>query len=198
MPEYRRRLPHIHPGDVHLFITSRLHGSMPAKPGPIIYPTPGRAFAAQDRILDQRSSGPLWLKDHRIGDLVSQAFLIGETERNFYRLAAWVVMPSRVHMLIRPLVPVSTTMRWLKGSTARTANRILDRTGKPFWQDESWDHCLRTPRQIDRVAAYIENNPVSPGLVSVAQDWLWSSAGWQAKLPAPQPSQNNQFAIAIA
>jgi len=186
MPEYRRRLPHIHLCDTHLFITWRLWGSLPARSGPIIYATPGQAFAAQDRILDRRSSGPLWLKDARIAGVVSHAILYGDCNRNFYRLYAWVVMPNHVHLLIRPLVPIPVMMRWLKGSTARSANRTLCRTGQPFWQDESWDHYLRTPRQIYRTAAYIEQNPVSAGLICSNELWPWSSAGRQAKAPAPQ------------
>jgi len=186
MPEYRRRLPHIHPGDSHLFVTWRLWGSLPAKPGPIIYATPGHAFAAQDRILDKRSSGPRWLRDPRIAKLVSQAILIGDHERDFYRLGAWVVMPNHVHLLILPLAPIPVITRWLKGSTARAANLILGRTGQPFWQDESWDHYLRKLKQIDKVAPYIEKNPVSAGLAGASENWAWSSAGWQAEPPAPQ------------
>ena len=94
-------------------------------------------------------------------------------------------MPNHVHLLILPQVPVAVLRRWLKGSTAREANRILGRTGQPFWQDESYDHSLRQRSQIDRTVTYIEQNPVPAGLVGSAERWLWSSAGWQAKPPAP-------------
>jgi REP element-mobilizing transposase RayT len=76
-------------------------------------------------------------------------------------------------------------MKWLKGSTARRANQILNRAGKPFWRDESYAHYLRHQGQIDRTTFYIEHNPVSAGLVRFPEDWLRSSAGWQAKTPAP-------------
>ncbi len=64
------------------------------------------------------------------------------------RTAFMGVMPYHVHLLILPQVSVAVLMRWLKGSTARSANRILGRTGQPFWQDESFDHYLRSPKQI--------------------------------------------------
>jgi REP element-mobilizing transposase RayT len=185
MPEYRRKLPHFHPNDAHLFLTWRLWGSLPARKDCTIYPTRGLAFAAQDRVLDRRASGPRWLRDTRIADLVARSILIGDCERHFYRLAAWVVMPNHAHVLIRHLVPVPVLMRWLKGSTARSANGILGRTGLPFWQDESWDHYLRRSSQIERTTAYIEENPVAAGLVCTPECWRWSSAGWQAKPPAP-------------
>jgi len=126
-----------------------------------------------------------WLRYPAIGDLMAEAIVIGQDERQFYELCAWLVMPNHVHLLILPAAPAAVLMRWLKGSTARQANQILGRTGRPFWQDESFDHYLRRPDQVSRTAAYIEQNPVCAGLVRSAEDWRWSSAGWQAKPPAP-------------
>ena len=62
-------------------------------------------------------------------------------------------MPNHVHLLILPKAPVPVLMRWLKGSTARGAHRILGRTGQPFWQDESYDHYLRNSRQVNQTIA---------------------------------------------
>ena len=180
MSEYRRRLPHLHPEDAYLFLTWRLWGSLPSRKDCALYPSSGHAFAARDRILDRSSSGPLWLRDSRVADLVAEAILIGEVERHFYELYAWVVMPNHVHLLILPRVAVSALMRWLKGSTARRANIILLRTGQPFWQDESYDHYLRDAARMGKTIDYIENNPVTAGLVDSAERWRWSSAGWPA------------------
>ena len=177
MSEYRRRLPHFQPNDAYLFLTWRLWVSLPGKVDLSVYSTPGHAFIAHDRALDRRASGPLWLMDSRIADLVAQAILIGEGERHFYQLCAWVVMPNHVHLLILAGVQVRVLMRWLKGSTARSANWILGRTGQRFWQDESYDHYLRRSNQVHRTVAYIEGNPVAAGLVFSAEHWPWSSAG---------------------
>ena len=190
MPEYRRKLPHFHPEDAHLFLTWRLWGSLPRPGLRAPFPTAGHAFVDQDRSLDRASSGLRWLQDARVADLVAEAIMVGEKERRFYDLGAWVVMPNHVHLLILPRVPVPPLMRWLKGSTARSANQVLGQTGQPFWQDESWDHYLRRSSQIGRVAAYIEGNPVSAGLVRSAEAWRWSSASWQAQPPAPPHSPN--------
>lgn len=81
-------------------------------------------------------------------------------------------MPNHVHLLILPKIAAPKIMRWLKGSTARTANQLLGRTGLPFWQDESYDHWVRGPKEFGGIIGYIEENPVSAGLV----DWRWSSA----------------------
>ena len=87
-------------------------------------------------------------------------------------------MPNHVHLLIQPLAPVSVLMRWLKGSTARWANQVLNRTGHPFWQEESWDHYVTTAKALARIISCMEANPVSAGLVQSPELWRWSSAGW--------------------
>ena len=84
-------------------------------------------------------------------------------------------MPNHVHILIRPQTATSSITRWLKGSTARKANLILDRTGEPFWQDESYDRWVRNEGEWSRIVRYIEYNPVAAGFVQTPEQWLWSS-----------------------
>ena len=138
-----------------------------------------------DRALDRQTRGPLWLSDARVACSLAQAIRIGETERKFYELHAWAVMPNHVHLLIVPKMPLPVITRWLKGSTARKANLLLGRTGRPFWQDESFDHWVRSQKEFARIVAYIEHNPVKAGFVESPHLWPWSSATGQAKPPAP-------------
>jgi REP element-mobilizing transposase RayT len=173
MAEYRRRLPHFHPDGEHLFVTWRLHGSLPEVPK-VIYATPGHAFAVEDCVL-ARSHGRLWLSDARVARQVVDAIRTGESRKR-YELHAWVVMPNHVHMLILPHVPLPQITHWIKGRTAREANLLLERTGEPFWQHESWDHWVRDEREFQRIVAYIEQNPVSAGLAGTPEGWPWSSA----------------------
>ena len=91
-------------------------------------------------------------------------------------------MANHVHLLVRPRVSPSRFLQTLKGYTAREANRLLGRTGQPFWQAESYDHSVRDDRESDRIKAYIENNPVKAGLVANAEDYLWSSAARKAEM----------------
>ena len=84
-------------------------------------------------------------------------------------------MPDPVHALLRPFVPVSRIMRWLKGSTARRANQLLGRTGKRFWQGESYDHWVRDERESEQIIHDIERNPVTAGLAESIGEWPWSS-----------------------
>ena len=79
-----------------------------------------------------------------------------------------------------PRVRPSRFLQTLKGYTAREANRLLGRTGQPFWQAESYDHAVRDDRESDRIKAYIED-PVKAGLVANVEDYLWSSAARKAE-----------------
>ena len=56
------------------------------------------------------------------------------------------------------------------------ANRILGRTGMPFWQEESFDHWLRSEEELQEAIEYVEGNPVKAGLVETKEQWAWSSA----------------------
>jgi hypothetical protein len=99
MPEYRRRLPHFHPDGAYLFLTWRLWRSLPAKPDMSEHLTPGHAFVVHDRLLHQSVHGFRWLQEPRIAELVAETLIIGDCQRHFYQLLAWVVMPNHVHLL---------------------------------------------------------------------------------------------------
>jgi REP element-mobilizing transposase RayT len=189
---YRRKLPHWHEElseDAFLFVTWRLTGSLPRThiehAAECASKSTGQAFVALDRIADRALFGPVWLKDSRVAGMVAASLLHGDQARGMYHLRAWVIMANHVHLVLRPKVELAAITRWLKGSTARKANLILGRTGQPFWQDESFDHRVRKEAELERIVRYVEQNPVAAGLVANSRDWLWSSAGWQAKAPAP-------------
>ena len=120
-----------------------------------------------------------------IADLIAETIQIGQSQRHFYELTAWALMPNHVHLLILPNVPVPVIMRWLKGLTARRANLLLRRTGQLFWQDESFDHRVRDDAELERLVRYVEDNPVSAGLAANPRDWAWSSARLAAESACP-------------
>jgi len=184
MSYHERWLPHYYPPNAILFLTWRLFGSLPHFCTSV---NPGKAFAENDRALDTAKDGPLWLKDQRVADLVAAALNQGEMEYRLYERFAWVIMPNHVHVVMRPARPLPVVMRWIKGSTARTANMILNRTGNPFWQYETYDHCVRTNDELNRINRYVERNPVRAGLTPAIEDWRWSSAS-AGRRPTPRDS----------
>jgi len=142
----------------------------------------GKAFIWMDRHLDCASTGPFFVRQPTVARLVVDSLYRG-VALGHYDLGAFVVMANPVHILLLPKISPSRLLQSMKGFTARQANLILNRTGKPFWQAESYDHWVRDEPEYFRIAAYIENNPVKAGLVERAEDFSWSSANANDRRP---------------
>ncbi len=178
MTYYARNMPHWQPEGRTIFLTWRLCGSLPAEFAHDLRKLkeqPGRQFSAADVKLDAAATGPRWLGEPEIAGYAEAAIRRG-AELGQYVLHAYVVMPNHVHILLDPVAPLPRITNGIKGVSARDANRALRRTGRAFWQDESFDHWIRTGAQCERIRNYIEQNPVKAGLVARAELWKWSSA----------------------
>ena len=192
MTFYRRNLPHWHPEGKSIFITWRLYGSLPASvlkknrtgrnacatnPSEVApEDSPGREFVRLDAALDSAKRGPLWLASPEFAAYAEYPIVHG-ADLGRYQLHAYVVMPNHVHLLLDPHVPLGKISGPLKGVAACDINARLGRTGRPLWQDESFDHWIRNSAEFERIRHYIEWNPVRAGLVARPEDWKWSSAG---------------------
>jgi putative transposase len=183
MTYYERNLPHWQPPAKDLFVTWRLSGSLPWKTIQALQKNrtlrEGERFRRFDAQLDGATFGPAWLKEPKIAALVI-ATLKDLDRKKLCRVHAYVVMPNHVHVLLEPGTALAKITKLLKGRTAREANLLLRRTGKPFWQNESFDHWIRNSAQFERVRNYIERNPVSARLVANPEEWPWSSTGRSA------------------
>jgi len=97
-------------------------------------------------------------------------------------LHAAVVMPDHVHLLLTPIQDETTgepfllerILKAIKGTSARRINILLKRQGR-LWQEESFDHILRTHESAEDKTVYIVQNPVRKGLVATSEEyrWLW-------------------------
>src|SRR4051812_49111918 len=165
--QYKRHLPHWLSEGAILHVRWRLANSLPALKPEIL----SRKYQSPSG-----HSGPLWLTDRRIAQMVVDAIYYGEEQKKLYDLFAYVVMPNHVHILVEPYTQLPIIMRWLKGRTARVANRILGHQHESFWMDESYDHIIRTAQEFKDTIRYIEANPVRARLVDSPELWRWSSA----------------------
>jgi REP element-mobilizing transposase RayT len=136
--------------------------------------TSGEAFLAMDRLLDNERNGRSYLRQSEIAKMVVDA--IRFRNGGAYELHRYVVMPNHVHMLITPHESLSKLTQSIKRFTAREGNRMLALTGRPFWQDESYDRLVRDQSEFRRIAFYIEMNPVRAGLAATPEAFPWSSA----------------------
>jgi REP element-mobilizing transposase RayT len=92
--------------------------------------------------------------------------------RNFYDLAAAVVMPDHVHVILKPREShnLSHIMKGIKGVSAHRVNALRGKAGS-IWQDESWDRILRDTQEFEEKLQYMIDNPVKLGLIAVDQEY---------------------------
>jgi len=176
MRTYRRRLPHLDAPGIPAFVTWRLWGSLPVERAfPRELLGSGEAFVAFDRLLDMARSGPLYLRQPKIADLVREQ-LQEVCAHGLCSLHAYVVMPNHVHLLWTPQGPLATLVRQVKGPTAVRANKLLGRIGEQLWQPEYFDRIVRSEKEFAQIRRYIEWNPVKAALVAHPEEFPWSSA----------------------
>jgi REP element-mobilizing transposase RayT len=114
--------------------------------------------------------GACWMTDDRIAEIVANALKHFDGLR--YELLAWCVMPNHVHAVARPVErhELSTIVHSWKSFTANEANKVLVRKGQ-FWQEEYYDHLIRSERDLRRCIEYVLANPEKSGLMN----WKWVS-----------------------
>lgn len=221
---YRRKLPHRHTPGGTLFVTFRLAGSFPktllehyksekirlskeiTRINKLDKDVNGESteslrqfyrnwFQKFEDILHRETSGPVWLKNPEVADMVAES--LKHRDGLHYDLKAFCIMSNHVHTVIKPMLSektlkevrgsnplrfvsteptISAIMRSLKGFTARQANQILHRSGQ-FWEAESYDHEVRNDEELHRIVRYVLNNPVKANLVKDWGDWKWN---WQS------------------
>jgi REP element-mobilizing transposase RayT len=150
--EYRRNLPHFQKSDAPLFVTFRTYKDWHLPP------------SAQD---------------------IAQRHCRGEHGRTI-DLHAGVIMPSHVHLLFTPLrdadgwpFTLAHILKVVKGRSAWEINKTLQRHG-PVWQDEFFDHVLRSDESLRAKTEYILQNPIRAGLVRGGEQYPWC---WEEDVP---------------
>ena len=97
-------------------------------------------------------------------------------------LHAAVVLPDHVHLLLTPMedeqgwpCTLPSILKLIKGVSARNVNKLLNHSG-PVWQEESFDHVLRSTESFGENLDYVRQNPVRRGLVARPEEypWLWT------------------------
>ena len=117
-------------------------------------------------------------------DLVLVSLAETRTVQRFL-LLGYVVMPDHVHVLLAVIAgSISDIMRAWKRSAARSIQNARGKTG-PLWQARYFDFICRRTRDVANKLDYIHQNPVVARLVSRADEWRWSSAGFYSKTSVP-------------
>ena len=105
-----------------------------------------------------------------------------------YTLHAVVVLRTHVHLLLTPLPDgagsfrLAEIMGGIKGASVHSVNKLLKRAGS-LWQDESFDHMIRSEEDFADKLLYIQMNAVETG-AKRPQDYPWY---WREGMQKPTP-----------
>lgn len=195
---YRRRLPHWQPENGTFFVTARLAGSLPKKviielkesyelkkkqlkekglKGKQLKEALNKCadlyFGKFDHLLDNANSGPTWLKEKAIANIVKNSFHYFDKDR--YELICFTIMSNHVHLILHELDRrLFRVMQSIKRSSSRDSNKLLDRVGESFWHSESYDRLIRDEQELFWKINYTLNNPVKAGLVEHWTEWPYN------------------------
>ncbi len=122
---------------------------------------PSNSAAISRQYLDNldRGWGACALRNPDISGIVAKCLLHFDSDR--YCMADFVVMPNHVHLLVGLLGDtdiLDQCYSWKK-FLAGKINKLLGTSGR-FWQEESFDHLVRSPAQFEAIRPYIRNNPL--------------------------------------
>ena len=103
---------------------------------------------------------------------------------NLYEISiiSYVIMPSHIHLLLGfPKVEILSKMiQMFKSITSRQVKELkipeLKENDYKLWKPRFDDLIITTDNQVKIKMEYIHNNPVKAGLVTRAEDWMYSSA----------------------
>jgi putative transposase len=118
-------------------------------------------------------AGQCLLRKPELASIVKEALLHFDGDR--YRMGDFVIMPNHVHLLAAFSDPQAMEKQfdsWLH----YTAYRIHQATGQKghFWQQEPFDHIIRSVEQYEYLRHYIAENPRKAKLR--ANEYLYRAA----------------------
>ena len=122
-------------------------------------------------------NGVLFLQSERVQAVVRSSWHDLPARFPTIALDEFTVMPNHIHgiMFLKGAASSAGTLRGAAGSaptlggvvrafksiSAIGANRILDRSGQPFWQRNYYEHIIRDEDELYALREYIRDNPLN-------------------------------------
>jgi len=98
-----------------------------------------------------------------------------------FSLANFCIMPTHIHLLIRPggETSLSRIMQWIKTRSAKSWN-FFHESSDHVWGSRYFSRVIRNQQEFEFVMDYIDQNAVKAGLAATPEDWEASGAYYKA------------------
>lgn len=109
-----------------------------------------------------------------VAHIVSEELRVAHL-RHGWAIGRYVIMPDHVHFFCAAELNAKTLPTFLQAWKQWTSKRIARELNcsQPVWQEEFFDHVLRSAESYGQKWDYVRENPVRAGLVSRADEWPW-------------------------
>jgi len=84
-------------------------------------------------------------------------------DKELYQLVAFSIMPNHLHILFKQMQDLDKTIKQIKGSSAITINKMLNKKGT-FWAKGYYDKAIRDEKHFLVTYNYIKNNAIKANL----------------------------------
>jgi putative transposase len=120
---------------------------------------------------------PIFCTRARLDQL--QSLLLQLSSQYLAPLQAWAIFPNHYHFVAEITEPkkLQPLIRHLHSLTARHVNELDATVGRKVWF-QYWDSRLSYENSYFARLRYVHQNAVRHGVVSVASNYPWCSAGW--------------------
>ena len=106
----------------------------------------------------QHSYGKCELQLPSVAAVIRDVLLDGHEQSYF--IDRFVVMPNHIHLLAAfgtSVDMLDVCKAWMRDSAKRISSIV--EIDSNFWQEEPFDHCIRSGEQLEQIRRYIANNP---------------------------------------
>ena len=119
---------------------------------------------------------------NKLGQKIMLMTLQNAKEKYRFHLANFCVMPTHIHLLIKPRegTSLSRIMQWIKTCSAKWWNSIHG-SEDHMWGKRYFARVIKNPQEFDHTMGYIDQNPVVAELAATPADWKASGAFYRAQ-----------------
>jgi len=129
-----------------------------------------------------RTNDKIRVFENKLGRKIMLITLQDAKDKYHFFLTNFCIMPTHIHLLIKPKEGTSLNkiMQWIKTRSARRWNCIHG-SKDHLWGERYYYRAVKDIQEYQFITNYIDQNPVTVGLVSSPADWKASGAYYKNK-----------------